>query len=278
MWFYRIPEKDTFRCSNILSHKEKNKISGLAMTTGHKQWQDYSLVLKGLLNLEFSPVAISCRKEPFFKAYDKKVRICRGILEAGKGEALQVCRQNNACFGAGWHLGFHKLNDPKTVNMVKQFVVEGEKLFGSYAALDKLISQMEEVPDNSHSYFVLSPMETCEFTPELVIFICNAEAACRLLTLVTFTDGNMPKIKIGGPTCRMSIIYPLLTGEVNLSFYDYTARKLCNVEKDKLLVSIPYKRLALIIESIDKCSAGRAKIEYPAEFREFLQKRLTAKQ
>lgn len=133
---------------------------------------------------------------------------------------------------------------------------------------------MEITPDNANSFFLLSAMEACEIKPELVIFICNAEAACRLLTLAIFIDGVMPKIKIGGPTCRMGIIYPLLTGEVNISFYDYTARKICNVEKDKLLVSIPYEKIPLIVESIDKCSAGRAKIEYPQEFREFLQKRL----
>jgi uncharacterized protein (DUF169 family) len=84
----------------------------------------------------------------------------------------------------------------------------------------------------------------------------------------------MPKIKIGGPTCRMSIIYPLLTGEINLSFYDYTARKMCNVEKDKLLITMPYKKFLEIIQNIDKCSAGKAKIEYPEEFRQFLQKNL----
>ena len=50
---------------------------------------------------------------------------------------------------------------------------------------------------------------------------------------------------------------------------------MCNVPKDKLLVSIPYDRIPKIIESIDKCSAGTAKIEYPQEFREFLQKQLT---
>jgi len=240
-----------------------------------KEWQNYSLILKELLNLEFSPVALSCAKEPIVKSSDKKVRICRAILEAGKGETIQISKENNVCFGAAWHLGFHKIQDPKVTDMVKKFVVEGEKLFCSYQALDNLISQMEDVPDNSYAYFVLSPLEKSEFVPQLVIFVCDAEAACRLLTLVTFIDGNMPKIKIGGPTCRMSIIYPLLTGEVNLSFYDYTARKICNVEKDKLLITVPYKKISGIIESIDKCSAGRAKIEYPQEFREFLQKRLT---
>ena len=244
------------------------------MPADKKEWQNYALVLKELLHLDYSPVAVSVFREEFLKGFDQKTRICRAILDAGKGQTLQVAKGNNACFGAGWHLGFHRLNAPKIKNMVKQFVVEGEKLFCSYAALDKLLSQMEDVPDNSHSYFVLSPLEKCEFIPELAIFICNADSACRLLTLATFIDGLMPKIKIGGPTCRMSIIYPLSTQEINLSFYDYTARKMCNVEKDKLLISIPYSKLPKIIESIDKCSAGTAKIEFPPEFRQFLQKNL----
>jgi hypothetical protein len=50
------------------------------------------------------------------------------------------------------------------------------------------------------------------------------------------------------------------------------------VEKDKLLIAVPYKKIPQIMESIDKCSAGKAKIEYPQEFREFLQKRLANKE
>ena len=240
-----------------------------------KEWQQFSSILKELLNLEYSPIAINCLKEPALTS-DKKLRICRAILDAGKGQTLQINKQTNACFGASWHLGFRKFTDKKLLDMVKKFVVEGEKLFCSYEALDKLISQMGEIPDNSNAYFLLSPMEIAEFKPELVIFVCDAQAACRLLTLVTFGDGVMPKIKIGGPTCRMSIIYPLLKEELNLSFYDYTARKICNVEKDKLIISIPYKKMPLLMESIDKCTAGRAKLEYPQEFREFLQKRLAS--
>ena len=242
-----------------------------------KEWQDYSLILKELLDLEYSPVAVSCLKEPVRKSTENKVRTCRAILDAGKGATLQIDKENNACFGASWHLGFNQIKDPKVLNMVKKFVVEGEKLFCSYEALDKLISQMEEPPDNSESYFLLSPLEKAEVMPQLVIFVVDAEAACRLLTLVTFIDGIIPKIKIGGPTCRMSVIYPLVTGEVNISFYDYTARKMCNVEKDKLLVSMPYSKIPKIIENIDRCSAGKAKIEFPPEFREFLQKRLGPK-
>lgn len=241
-----------------------------------RQWQDFSLILKELMNLESSPVGVSCIKGlPEDKTGGSKVRICRAFLEAAKGKTLIIHSKNNACFGAAWHLGFHKLDkDSPVMKMVRKFVVEGEKLFSSYAALDALMSQIDNVPDNSQAHFLLCPLEKCENEPDLVLFVCNAEVACKLLTFVTFTDGVMPKIKIGGPTCRMIIMYPLLTGEVNISFYDYTARKMCNVEKDKLLISIPYKRMPQIIESIDKCTAGRARLEYPQEFRQFLQKRL----
>lgn len=239
-----------------------------------KEWQGYGQSLKEALGLELSPVGLACAKEGRFKNPGNKLRICRAILDAAQGLSLQINKDNNACFGASWHLGFHKIDNPEVAAMVKKFVVEGEKLFASYQALDNLIKQMGPVPDNSQNYFLLAPLEKAEFKPELVIFVVNAQDACRLLTLAIFTDGVMPKIKIGGPTCRMSIIYPLLTGEINISFYDYTARKLSNLKKDKLLISVAYDKIPLMVDSLDKCSAGGAKIEYPREFREFLHQRL----
>ena len=240
--------------------------------TDPKEWHGFSSILKEVLNLESSPVAINCVKEAQEGISQEKVRICRAFLKAANGETIKINKENNACFGAAWHLGFHRIDNPKVAGMIKKFVVEGEKLFSSYSALDNLISQMGEVPDNSKNFFLLRPLEKCAVKPDVVVFVCNAEQACRLLTLVTFGDGLMPKIKIGGPTCRMALMYPLLSSEVNLSFYDYTARKICNVEKDKLLISIPYQRIHRIVESIDKCTAGRAKMEFPQEFREFLQR------
>jgi len=240
------------------------------------QWQNFSHILKEVLALSLSPVAITRKpKGAAAGASAQKIRICKAILDAASGSTCVVCKETNVCFGAAWHLGFHKLKDQRVRDMTRKFVVEGEKLFASYEALDNLLSQMEDVPDYSDSCFVLTPMEKAEQKPELVIFVCNPEQACRLLTLVMFPDGRMPKIKMGGPTCRLAIIYPLLTGEVNISFYDYTARKICNVPSDKLLVSIPYQRMPRLIADIDICSGGKAKVEYPHEFREFLRKRLT---
>jgi uncharacterized protein (DUF169 family) len=220
-------------------------------------WQDYAVSFKELLALDYEPVALSCSKEPFLKDYDKKARICKSILDAGRGEVLQVSKANNACFGAMWHLGFYKRKGQRFSDLIRKFAVEEEKLFCSYEALDALISQMGEPPDNVDSYFLLSPLGKAQVLPQLVIFIVNAEAACRLLALAQFQDGVMPAVKIGGPTCRLAVIYPLVSGQINLSFYDFTSRTICAVDRDKLLVTIPYARIPGIIASIEKCPAGK---------------------
>ena len=238
------------------------------------EWQKHALTLKELLKLEDSPVAVSCLKGSIEGPAGQKVRICRAILDAAQGKDFKISKENNACFGASWHLGFQRLDDPKVEKLVKQFVVEGEKLFSSYEALENIISQMPPPPDNKEAYFALAPLEKADFKPQVVIFVCNPEQACRILTFASFSEGAMPKIKIGGPTCRLAVIYPLLSGQANLSFYDYTARKMCGVKPDKLLVSMPYAAVGQMVSNIDKCSAGTAPIEYPQEFREFLQQRM----
>lgn len=74
-------------------------------------------------------------------------------MDVARGETLQISGKNNACFGAAWHMGFRRLNDPEAERAIKKFVVEGEKLFSSYEALDNLIGRMGDVPDNSGSFF-----------------------------------------------------------------------------------------------------------------------------
>ncbi|HOL66390.1 MAG TPA: DUF169 domain-containing protein [bacterium] len=240
-----------------------------------KKWQEWNEILVGTLKMDNNPVALSCLNEPCPPGQPRQ-RLCRSLLEAARGQKVWLSAANNACFGAAWHLGFLQMDDEKTFSLIKKFVVEGEKLFASYQALENLISQMGEVPDNRNRCFRLSPLNQVDFQPQLIIFVVNPEIACRLLTLIVFPDGRMPAIKIGGPTCRMTVTYPLVSRQVNVSFYDYTARKMCGVEKDKLLVSVPAEYFPAIIENINRCSAGKARVEFPQEFREFLQKRMTS--
>ncbi len=241
------------------------------------KFKSISHTLKKLLGLKYSPVAVSCLESAPESITKDRLRICSAILEAARGRTLELSKANNLCLGANIHLGFHKVRSDKIRAALNKFVVEGEKLFCSQQALENLELQLPVPPDNSKKHFVLSPLEKVPNDPQLVIFVVDPEAACRLLTLLTFTNGDMPEIKIGGPTCRLAVIYPLVSAKANISFYDYTSRCLSKIDKDKLLVSIPFVELARMMENIDKCCAGKARMELPVEFRSLSKKKLGTK-
>ena len=75
-----------------------------------------------------------------------KTRMCRTIINASKGQTVRLSRKNNSCFGAVWHLGFERL-DEKKGDDGKEICRRGG-LFSSYRALDNLISDFEDLPDN----------------------------------------------------------------------------------------------------------------------------------
>jgi len=74
-------------------------------------------------------------------------------------------------------------------------------------------------------------------------------------------------VEIVGSACHMAIAYPIVSGEINVSFLDYTARKWQKYRPDELFVSIPYHRMQNLMDSIDSCSAGTAEVELPDGFR-----------
>ncbi len=64
----------------------------------------------------------------------------------------------------------------------------------------------------------------------------------------------------------MVIAYPLVSGELNISLLDYTSRKYQSYKPEELFVTIPYHKLPGVMESIDLCSAGAAKVDFPPGF------------
>jgi uncharacterized protein (DUF169 family) len=67
------------------------------------------------------------------------------------------------------------------------------------------------------------------------------------------------------------ITYPLLTGKVNVSFGDVTARKMEKFSENELFVTLPYAHLQSALASLDACTAGTAKTEIPAGMRRLME-------
>lgn len=223
-------------------------------------WKEYSETLKKLLALEASPVAVTYSMEPASNEKPGKNMACGALMDAAlKGRIINLSKENSACGGGTTHLGLGLPHIPLSDAdlKLKEFLTKGEKLFRSLAALHRM-SLMPPPPTGLAKYVVFSPMEKAEFEPDVVVFVCNAEQGCRLITLATFSDGVPPKPNISGSLCYMTVTYSMVTGEVNLSPGDYTARRFQHCRPDQLFVSIPYHRMHNLMQSIETCSAGTA--------------------
>jgi uncharacterized protein (DUF169 family) len=231
-------------------------------------WQEYSKRLREVLGLEGSPIAVSYSMVPSSEGKTGKYLVCQALLDARGGAIISLSKESCACPGGVWHLGLGPRPSGEGDKLLKKFLVEGEKLFCSIATFHRAMALTTPPPLGLAEYIVFSPLEKAEIAPDLVVFLCNPEQACRLVTLATYPDGIPPKTEIVGSTCHMVIAYPLVSGELNISLLDYTSRKWQNYKPNELFVTIPYHKLPGLVGSIDVCSAGMAQVELPTGFRE----------
>ena len=231
------------------------------------EWKDYAVEIRELLKLKGSPVAITYSMEPASNPAEGKYRVCDAFLCARDGKVIDLTAASSACSGGTWHLGLGERPIGEEDKALKEFLVHGEKLYCSIAAFHRAQVLTAAPPLGLADHVIFSPMDKAEFRPDIVLFICNAEQACRLVTLDSYDTGVPPLVEMSGSTCHQAVAYPLVTGELNVSLMDYTSRRIRGYKAADLLVSIPYHRFHGVMRSIDHCTAGRAKMEIPESFR-----------
>ena len=220
-------------------------------------WKGYSQRLKDVLGLEGSPVAVTYSNVPAKDASGGRHRACGAILAARNGEAINLTSESCSCKGGIHHLG---LGPPR--EGLEAFLVYEEKLWSSLAVARRMrygINKEAPPPLGLAKFVVFSPLERAELKPDLVLFLCDPEQACRLIALASFDEGLLPKANLGGPLCWSAITYPLVTGNLNVSMGDITARRMEGYDPEELIVSIPINKMPQVIGSIDHCIAGVAK-------------------
>jgi uncharacterized protein (DUF169 family) len=134
----------------------------------------------------------------------------------------------------------------------------------SFERMQKLVSPP---PTGLSERILITPLEKATLRPDLVVFLCNPEQACRLVWLDTYWDGIPPKVELLGSLCHSAIAYPVVTGSSNLTLGDWTARRMQKFRPDVVFFTVPYERMHNLLEAVPHSSAGRAEVEIPPEFR-----------
>lgn len=227
------------------------------------EWQDWGQRLIQVLELSLSPVAVTYAEKPPDGASAPRCRACAALKHAAHGTTLVLDASNSACPGGSLYLGL-KAQPPEAAEALRDFLIHGEKLFSCPAAIHRASALCKAKPPLGLAPCVIfAPLPQAPLQPDVVVVTCTAWQAARLVNLAYYETGVPMECDPTGSLCRSAITYPLVTNRVNVTFGDVTARRMEHFGENELFVALPYTDLRSVIWSLDRCSAGTAKMEIP---------------
>jgi uncharacterized protein (DUF169 family) len=222
-------------------------------------------LLKKVLGLKKEPLAITFTNDEVSEGLYEKTSICNALKRAAEDDCFVIDEKVETCPGGSRYCGFTEFAGQQK-RRLQRFLTKGEKLTSSIVSFERMLKLTVQPPTGLADRLVICPLEKTTLRPDIVLFQCNPEQACRLITLDTYWDGLSPQQQVIGALCHSSITYPIMTGCTNITMGDWTARKQQGFEPDILFVSVPYERMHNLIAAFPNCSAEDAEAVIPEGF------------
>ena len=219
-----------------------------------------------MLGLKKEPLAITFTNDEVSDGQYEKTSICKALKRAAEGNCFVIDEKVSTCPGGSFYCGFTEVPSGAQKRRLQWFLTKGEKLTGTIVSFEREQKLTVQPPTGLADKLVVCPLEKTTIRPDIVLFQCNPEQACRLRTLDTYWDGISPKQQAIGALCHSAIVFPVMTGCTNITMGDWTARRQQKFEPDILFVSVPYERMHNLIAAIPNCSAGDAEAVIPEDF------------
>ena len=229
-------------------------------------YKEQADVFKDVFKLKYEPMAISFTNDEISSGRYEKTSICKAMKLVSQGESFIIDQDVSTCPGGSQYCGFIEPHTGKKKRRLQNFLTKGEKLTSSIVSFERMRTLTTPPATDLADRVVLCPLDKAEIRPDMILFLCNAEQACRIITLDTYWDGKSPEQQIIGALCHSAIVYTIISGNTNMSVGDWTARSHQGFEADVIFLSVPYERIHNLIAAIPHCSAGDAEVHIPEEF------------
>lgn len=217
----------------MLSHRAKELFAKLEM--------DYPAV--ALKYHAVKPVGV--------EHYDGHFAFCEYVREAQKADhKFYITKDNDACYGK---LALGMIEKP-AVTASGQAGAD----FGVYrtpAGCRKLYQEMPVIVPGTVNYVEFSPVELCDFDPDLVVCVADVAKADIIMRATSYISGDFWESKSSPVvSCSWMYAYPVISGKVNFittGMYHGLKRRKAYPAGLKI-IAIPFQKLDEVVQALDE--------------------------
>ena len=209
------------------------------------------------MELNYPAVAVKfCRNRPLgYEQAEGEKPLCTYLLQAQKEEkAFYITVDNESCMGKVV-LGMESLESPMGSVHLSGLV---GKNFGAYrtpAANARLYYEAPMLKLGAVNFVLFCPVSLCEFNPDLIVCVADAEKTEILLRASSYISGDLWESKCSYVmSCAWTYIYPYLSGKVNHLFtgMHLGLRKFGDYPAGLHIITIPYQKLPEMTEALSE--------------------------
>ena len=216
----------------------------------------FGIELETWLRMRFHPVAMKMikkddkiPKEAIIPTRDwkHKYALCQSIARSQRnGETIFMLKDDHWCFEPVVGLGYVRF--PKTFNNGNHRYPDSVKTIKAAAEWGK---NMPRLPFGKYQGIILSPINNCNFIPEIVVMHVNGLMATMLMIVKNWIDGKDINCQISGhAACVYAIVPSLLNKKCNIALPCKGDRRLAFAQDDEIIFTIPIHLLQDFIKGI----------------------------
>ena len=146
---------------------------------------EQSKILKQTLGLKNDPLAVSFTNDGISAGKYEKTAISRALKLASEGEIFIIDQDVSTCPGGSKYCGFTEITSKQQKRALQKFLTKGEKLTSTIVSFERMQKLTSESPTGLADRIIIGPLNKTEIRPDMLLFLINAEQACRLITLDT---------------------------------------------------------------------------------------------